>query len=89
VSSKGAAIGNEGARQQERCLMPQMTSKYIDDCCRTAGGSCRRAAICCDGRTQPAFCLTRHSPRAENWEQQFKCWTKETLARIPFPRTSS
>jgi site-specific DNA-methyltransferase (adenine-specific) len=28
--------GNEGARQQERCLMPQMTSEYIDDCCRAA-----------------------------------------------------
>jgi site-specific DNA-methyltransferase (adenine-specific) len=28
--------GNEGARQQERCLMPQMASKYIDDCCRAA-----------------------------------------------------
>jgi site-specific DNA-methyltransferase (adenine-specific) len=28
--------GNEGARQQERCLMPQMTSEYIDACCRAA-----------------------------------------------------
>jgi site-specific DNA-methyltransferase (adenine-specific) len=28
--------GNEGARQRERCLLPQMSSDYIDDCCREA-----------------------------------------------------
>jgi site-specific DNA-methyltransferase (adenine-specific) len=26
--------GNEGTRQQERCELPQMTSDYIDTCCR-------------------------------------------------------
>jgi site-specific DNA-methyltransferase (adenine-specific) len=26
--------GNEGARQRERCLLPTMTSEYIDVCCR-------------------------------------------------------
>jgi site-specific DNA-methyltransferase (adenine-specific) len=28
--------GNEGARQHERCLLPAMTSAYIDGCCREA-----------------------------------------------------
>jgi site-specific DNA-methyltransferase (adenine-specific) len=28
--------GNEGARQQERYLMPQMSSEFIDTCCRAA-----------------------------------------------------
>jgi site-specific DNA-methyltransferase (adenine-specific) len=28
--------GNEGARQRERCKLPQMSSEYIDDCCREA-----------------------------------------------------
>lgn len=28
--------GNEGARQQERCLLPAMTGDYIDACCREA-----------------------------------------------------
>jgi site-specific DNA-methyltransferase (adenine-specific) len=28
--------GNEGARQRERCLLPQMSAKYIDACCREA-----------------------------------------------------
>jgi site-specific DNA-methyltransferase (adenine-specific) len=28
--------GNEGARQQERYLLPQMPSEYIDACCREA-----------------------------------------------------
>lgn len=28
--------GNEGARQRERCLLPAMTSDYIDGCCREA-----------------------------------------------------
>lgn len=26
--------GNEGARQRERCLLPQMSTEYIDRCCR-------------------------------------------------------
>jgi site-specific DNA-methyltransferase (adenine-specific) len=26
--------GNEGARQRERCKLPQMSSEYIDKCCR-------------------------------------------------------
>ena len=26
--------GNEGARQQERCLLPQMATDYIEKCCR-------------------------------------------------------
>src|SRR5689334_22318220 len=26
--------GNEGARQRSRCLLPQMTSAYIEQCCR-------------------------------------------------------
>jgi site-specific DNA-methyltransferase (adenine-specific) len=26
--------GNEGARQRERCKLPQMSSEYIDACCR-------------------------------------------------------
>jgi site-specific DNA-methyltransferase (adenine-specific) len=26
--------GNEGARQQERCLLPQMSTDYIEKCCR-------------------------------------------------------
>jgi site-specific DNA-methyltransferase (adenine-specific) len=26
--------GNEGARQRERCLLPAMTTDYIDACCR-------------------------------------------------------
>jgi site-specific DNA-methyltransferase (adenine-specific) len=30
------AYGNEGARQRERCLLPSMSSDYIDDCCREA-----------------------------------------------------
>jgi site-specific DNA-methyltransferase (adenine-specific) len=25
--------GNEGARQRERCKLPQMSSEYIDECC--------------------------------------------------------
>jgi hypothetical protein len=28
--------GNEGARQRERCKLPQMSSEYIDACCREA-----------------------------------------------------
>jgi site-specific DNA-methyltransferase (adenine-specific) len=28
--------GNEGARLQERCLLPAMTSDYIDNCCHEA-----------------------------------------------------
>jgi site-specific DNA-methyltransferase (adenine-specific) len=28
--------GNEGARQSERCLLPQMSSEYIDMCCLEA-----------------------------------------------------
>jgi len=28
--------GNEGARQRERCQLPQMSSEYIDACCREA-----------------------------------------------------
>jgi site-specific DNA-methyltransferase (adenine-specific) len=28
------AYGNEGARQAERCNLPQMSADYIDDCCR-------------------------------------------------------
>ena len=28
--------GNEGARQRERCRLPQMSSEYIDECCREA-----------------------------------------------------
>src|SRR5215469_7687682 len=26
--------GNEGERQRERCKLPQMSSEYIDECCR-------------------------------------------------------
>ena len=26
--------GNEGARQRERCALPQMSDDYIDECCR-------------------------------------------------------
>jgi site-specific DNA-methyltransferase (adenine-specific) len=26
--------GNEGARQRERCLLPQMTGEYVEQCCR-------------------------------------------------------
>jgi site-specific DNA-methyltransferase (adenine-specific) len=26
--------GNEGARQRDRCKLPQMSSEYIDECCR-------------------------------------------------------
>ena len=26
--------GNEGERQRERCLLPQMTSAFIEECCR-------------------------------------------------------
>ncbi len=26
--------GNEGSRQQERCLLPQMSGDYIEQCCR-------------------------------------------------------
>ena len=26
--------GNEGARQQQRCLLPQMSADYIEQCCR-------------------------------------------------------
>jgi site-specific DNA-methyltransferase (adenine-specific) len=29
-------FGNEGSRQRERCMLPQMTSEYIDECCREA-----------------------------------------------------
>jgi site-specific DNA-methyltransferase (adenine-specific) len=28
--------GNEGSRQQERCLLPQMSPEFIDRCCREA-----------------------------------------------------
>jgi site-specific DNA-methyltransferase (adenine-specific) len=28
--------GNEGARQRERCKLPQMSSEYIEACCREA-----------------------------------------------------
>jgi site-specific DNA-methyltransferase (adenine-specific) len=28
--------GNEGSRQQDRCKLPQMSSEYIDICCREA-----------------------------------------------------
>jgi site-specific DNA-methyltransferase (adenine-specific) len=28
--------GNEGSRQRERCKLPQMSSEYIDACCREA-----------------------------------------------------
>jgi site-specific DNA-methyltransferase (adenine-specific) len=28
------AYGNEGARQRERCKLPQMSAHYIDQCCR-------------------------------------------------------
>jgi site-specific DNA-methyltransferase (adenine-specific) len=28
--------GNEGARQRERCALPQMSDEYIDRCCREA-----------------------------------------------------
>jgi site-specific DNA-methyltransferase (adenine-specific) len=30
------AYGNEGSRQRERCLLPQMPTDYILDCCREA-----------------------------------------------------
>ena len=36
--------GNEGARQRERCALPQMSDDYIDQCCREAARVLRPSA---------------------------------------------
>jgi site-specific DNA-methyltransferase (adenine-specific) len=39
-------FGNEGARQSERCALPQMTDAYIEQCCREIARVLRPSGYC-------------------------------------------
>src|SRR5262249_41269737 len=60
------AYGNEGARQAERCNLPQMSADYIDDCCREIARVLRPSGYCmrwidtyglCEGQHLRVDCL--------------------------------
>jgi site-specific DNA-methyltransferase (adenine-specific) len=55
------AYGNEGARQSERCNLPQMSAAYIDDCLREIARVLRPSGYCFRWIDDFGLCEGHHS----------------------------